>query len=164
MTGFDGALRELIQSPKVARMAEYTQHGDTSCLLHCVAVAVYSQRLGRALGLRLREEALARGALLHDYFLYDWHHSGRPGLVHAFGHPYFALENARRDFALSAVEENIIVRHMFPMVPIPPRYKEGWLVTAVDKALSVYETFKKNAYGPLRRTYLGARENSGVAL
>ena len=32
---------------------------------------------------------------------------------------------------------NIIERHMFPLNIIPPRYKEGWVVTYVDKKVSV---------------------------
>ena len=33
--------------------------------------------------------------------------------------------------------ENIIKRHMFPLNIIPPRYKEGWVVTYVDKKVSL---------------------------
>ena len=31
---------------------------------------------------------------------------------------------------------NIIERHMFPLNIIPPKYKEGWVVTYVDKKVS----------------------------
>ena len=32
--------------------------------------------------------------------------------------------------------ENSIVRHMFPLNIIPPKYKEGWVITYADKVLS----------------------------
>ena len=38
--------------------------------------------------------------------------------------------------------ENIILRHMFPLNKIPPKYLEGWLVTFADKAVS-FEVFKE---------------------
>ena len=43
-------------------MEQFVQHGNTSCLLHCVAVAHVSFAIARALHLRVREEALSRGA------------------------------------------------------------------------------------------------------
>jgi uncharacterized protein len=32
---------------------------------------------------------------------------------------------------------NIILRHMFPLNIVPPRYIEGWVVTYVDKKVSM---------------------------
>ena len=64
------------------------QHGTTTVMRHCVNVAAASQRLARVLRLRVDKQALIRGALLHDYFLYDWHDPSRKreGL-HGFVHP-----------------------------------------------------------------------------
>ena len=33
--------------------------------------------------------------------------------------------------------ENAILRHMFPLNIIPPRYKEAWIVSVVDKLVSL---------------------------
>ena len=42
-------VRDLLEHPKVGLMREYIQHGDTTCLEHCVNVDVYKrQRAGRA--------------------------------------------------------------------------------------------------------------------
>lgn len=138
--------RQLLQSSLIAKSHEHIQHGGTSCLSHSIAVAWYSLRLARFLRLRVSEEELLRGALLHDYFLYDWHlpHGFR---FHGFRHPFIALENAKQCCSLSKKEENIIERHMFPLVPLPPLCREAVLVCTVDKACSLFETF----HGEYRR-------------
>ena len=126
--------------------AGYIQHGETSCMRHMIAVAYYSYRLVKRLGIRCRTDELIRGALLHDYFLYDWHTKRSNGRLHGFTHPGTALENASRDFALTGRERNIIKRHMFPLTPVPPATVEGWVVCLVDKACSVYEVFAARPY------------------
>ena len=55
-------IRSFATRPEVRRMEQFVQHGNTSCLLHCVAVAHVSFAIARALHLRVREEALSRGA------------------------------------------------------------------------------------------------------
>ena len=128
----------------------YIQHGDTSCLLHSVAVAYYSMRISEKLGIRVDKSALIRGALLHDYFLYDWHDKKPERRIHGFTHPKKAFCNAERDFELSQLEGDIIKRHMFPLTPIPPKYRESVIVCFVDKICSLYETYVKNTYINLR--------------
>ena len=41
--------------------------------------------------------SLVRGALLHDYFLYDWHQPHKEYGLHGFTHPSTALRNAVQD-------------------------------------------------------------------
>lgn len=120
---------------------EFIQHGSVTVYAHCMAVAVQSVNLARKMHLKVDLESLVRGALLHDYFLYDWHDNpdGRHN-VHGFTHPYTALKNAREDFDLTKKECDIIVHHMFPLVPIPPRSKEAWLVCLADKICATKET------------------------
>ena len=99
--------------------------------------------------IRVHEKELIRGALLHDYFLYDWHQKYKPTRnvgLHGRIHPKIALFNARKDFNVNYLEADIIERHMFPLTFMPPRYRESLIVCLVDKACSVYETFTKNAY------------------
>ena len=88
-------------------------------------------------------DSLIRGALLHDYFLYDWHKN--TGIkLHGFTHPKKALINARKDFQLTSREENIILRHMFPLTVIPPLFLESWIVCTADKLCAIKETFRIN--------------------
>ena len=49
------------------------------------------------------------------------------------------MENAYKFFPdlMNDRIANIIERHMFPLNIIPPKYKEGWVVTYADKRLSM---------------------------
>ena len=127
------------------------QHGDTSVLLHCLAVAYFSLKLVRLLRLRCDKKSLVRGALLHDYFLYDWHKPDPSQKLHGFHHPRRALCNAQSDVSLNQTEADIIVHHMFPLTPAPPRSREALVVCMVDKGCGLYETFRRNTYPGLRR-------------
>ncbi len=49
-------------------------------------------------------------------------------------------KNARNDFELTRVEEDIISRHMFPLTLRPPMCKEAWIVCAADKYCALRET------------------------
>lgn len=59
--------------PDVQRMREYIQHGSVTTYQHCKNVALVSFWLNRRLHLHADETSLAVGALLHDFYLYDWH-------------------------------------------------------------------------------------------
>jgi uncharacterized protein len=143
--------RPVVASAHVAEMDSFVQHGSTSTLAHCVAVAWYAVRLDDALHLGCDRDALVRGGLLHDYYLYDWHdHEHCPTRWHGFVHPRLALANAERDFVLDDTERDLIAHHMFPLTPVPPRHREGWVVCLVDKACSLRETF--GSYSPAVRS------------
>ncbi|WP_072685779.1 HD domain-containing protein [Holdemania sp. Marseille-P2844] len=135
-----------LNTEKVQSMRGYLQHGDTTTLDHAIAVAYYSLMLDRKWNLNCDKSSLVRGALLHDYFLYDWHQPHKEYGLHGFTHPFTALRNAVQDFNLNAVERNIIARHMFPLVPIPPRYRESMIVCLADKFCSLNETFSSQRY------------------
>ncbi|MBS7158466.1 MAG: HD domain-containing protein [Collinsella sp.] len=119
------------------------QHGDVSVYEHVVSVARASAAAGASLermGVRVDRPSLIRGALLHDYFLYDWHDPDPSHRLHGFTHPAAALARALEDFELTERERNIIARHMFPLVPIPPTCREAWIVCMADKACALHET------------------------
>ena len=134
---------DILSSDGMRREEGYVQHGTTSVLDHSLAVTRTSLRLASVLaaaGMGIDTRALVRGALLHDYFDYDWHlpHTAKPH--HAFLHPTYAAENARADFGVSGRCEECIRRHMFPLVPIPPLHAEAWVVCLADKAVASRET------------------------
>jgi len=93
--------------------------------------------------IRLEPKSLVRGALLHDYFLYDWHEKDASHKWHGFHHAKKACENAARDIPdLNEIEKDMIKCHMFPLNIVPPKYMEGWILCCADKICSGAETVK----------------------
>lgn len=84
----------IIENEKVKRMDKYIQHGTTSTLEHCIAVAYVSFAMAKKLNIHCDYNSLIRGALLHDYFLYDWHVSDDTPKGTDSATPRKALENA----------------------------------------------------------------------
>ncbi len=126
----------------VQRMKAFKQHGRITTYDHCERVARTSFWLNRRLHLRSDEQALVRGAMLHDLFLYDWHaEDGGTHKLHGFTHPNTALNNARKHFTLGKKEENIIASHMWPLtLRRIPTCREAVIVCVADKICSTQET------------------------
>lgn len=131
--------KDVLESDEYAVLDTYVQHGNINCLQHSVGVAVFSLAFVRRFGIRCDERALVRGALLHDYFLYDWHEKKVMHTWHGFTHARAALRNASRDFLLTKKEKEIIRAHMWPLNPVPPKVREAWVVTLIDKYCSALE-------------------------
>ncbi|HOA33780.1 MAG: HD domain-containing protein [Clostridiales bacterium] len=112
-------------------MSVYPQHGDINRVQHILSVAYLSYVLAKKYNARVKE--VCRGAILHDLFYYDWHVGEKGHRLHGYRHPGFALKNARALTVLNKIEEDIIKRHMWPLTPTPPRYKESYIVTLADK-------------------------------
>lgn len=129
----------ILYSDGIQQQKQYMQHGNVSVYTHCVNVAYMSLILAKYLHLNVNRCAVVRGALLHDYFLYDWHVPGEIRRWHGFTHAKLALKNAIRDFKLTDKEKDIIEKHMFPMNPALPKYKESILVGVADKLCAVFE-------------------------
>lgn len=139
----DRAARQLARAGRLDLTHEFIQHGDVTVYAHVTSVAraslSFAEFLGRV-GVSVDRASLLRGALLHDYFLYDWHDPDPSHRLHGFRHPFFALARAEEDFELTPRERNIIVRHMFPLVPVPPTCREAWIVCLADKWCALRET------------------------
>lgn len=137
---FFAIVEEVCAESQFPESKKFIQHGETTVYAHSLAVAYFSYWVAQRYHVKVREKELIRGALLHDYFLYDWHEKRAGHRFHGFTHPGAALKNASQEFALSPVEKDIIRKHMFPLTPIPPRYRETVLVCMADKICSTYET------------------------
>lgn len=135
---------DILSSDNFRKTSKHLQHGNVSVKQHCLDVARNSVALNRKFRLGCEEKELVRGALLHDYFLYDWHDADCEDCVswHGFFHPGIALKNALKEYRLTTKEQDIIKKHMWPMTFVPPKYKEGWVVTLVDKYCSTLETLR----------------------
>ena len=137
---------DILTHPKF--IAQNAYHHHTSNLFeHALHVAYISYRV--AVKFKLDTKTIIRGALLHDFFLYDWHIEGRRikkrGFKkHGFTHAKIAYQNASKYFNINPKEKDIILKHMFPLNIKPPRYKESWLVNLVDSYVTFKEYFKKH--------------------
>jgi len=136
---FNDLVNNVKHTGRMQEMKNYIQHGRITTYHHCYSVAEMSYRLKEVFHISVNEEEMIRGAMLHDYFLYDWHHYDGP--LHGFYHPVAALANANRDYRLSRREQNIIESHMWPLtITKLPRSREAWIVSVADKIVSAKET------------------------
>lgn len=137
------AAEDILQSDNFQSTKEHIQHGNMTVNSHCMNVARYSLALSEKLHIPCQRDELIRGALLHDYFLYDWHSKEHVQLyrLHGFFHPGVALKNASKEYNLTPREQDIIKKHMWPLTVVPPMCREAWIVSAADKWCSLLETF-----------------------
>ena len=126
----------LIDTARVQRLGEITHHYHSTRLEHSINVSYTSYKLAKRLGWDAK--STARGGLLHDLFYYDWRDT-KFNKSHAWIHPRIAVRNAQKVTTLNKIEKDIIVKHMFGATVAPPRHKESWIVTCVDKYWAVRE-------------------------
>ena len=132
-------VKDLLDSDVVNEMKKYRHHYSTTCFQHSLNVSYYNYLVCRKLGLDAR--SAARAGLLHDLFLYDWRTRERqPGeKPHGFTHPQTALENAKAHFNVDKREEDMIVKHMWPLTVKLPKYAESYVIVAIDKYSAMLE-------------------------
>lgn len=135
---------DILDSENFKKTKEHIQHGSMTVNSHCTDVAKYSLAISRSLRIPCCQRELVRGALLHDYFLYDWHDKPDQSRkkLHGFYHPGIALKNASMEYKLTNREIDIIKKHMWPLTVVPPQCREAWIVTAADKYCSLLETLR----------------------
>lgn len=125
----------------VCSMDEYIQHGTTTTLQHCLSVVSASCAIAKGLHLHVNYETLTVGALLHDFYLYDWHSHQSEGALHGFAHPQIACQNAAMRFQINPEIQHIIRTHMWPLtLRLIPRSREAIIVCLADKYCSTLET------------------------
>lgn len=156
---------DIMQSDNFKSTRNYVQHGTIPVRRHCLDVAQHSLAINRKLGIHCQEKDLVRGALLHDYFLYDWHDKNRENYqsLHGFYHPGIALKNAKKEYKLTPREQDIIKKHMWPLTVVPPLCREAWVVSMADKYCSILETLRIRKGTADRKAHLKKKdEESGV--
>ena len=134
--------KEILESENMQKEKSFMQHGNISVFDHSVAVAVECLKISHKLGIPVDQKALIRGALLHDYFLYDWHESDKSHRLHGFTHAKKALINAEKEYELNDIEKNMIYCHMFPLNLRIPKYRESVILTIADKIVATKETLE----------------------
>lgn len=134
----------LNEKTEFKKLRNYRHHNNTSTYHHSIGVAYFSVWLMRCFKIKCDTKTMIYGALLHDYYLYNHNENETP--FHWFRHPKISVENAKRDWEINKIQENIIKRHMFPLTLVPPRYRESVIVSVADKLCAVYEFFTTNPY------------------
>ncbi len=89
--------REILEHDHMAIERVCYQHGVVTTFAHSIRVACLTVWIADRLHLwhRVDLHSLIRAALLHDYFLYDWHaHDGGRHRMHGFTHGGTAMRNA----------------------------------------------------------------------
>ncbi len=143
---FWGTFLAMREDPEILKLQQYPNHRISNLYDHSSRVALCAYDLSRRFHIKVDGAALARGAMLHDYYLYHAQSykkiTYRP---HLLGHPQTALSNAKEHFELTKKEENIIESHMWPMTPTRiPKSKEAFLVQLADKFCAFGEGVMKN--------------------
>ena len=131
---------DILASGGMRAERRFMQHGSVSTYDHSIAVTKACLYISDLLHIKTNKRSLVRGALLHDYYLYDWHkpHDGHD--LHAFSHAGQALKNAQCDFKLNKIERDMIAHHMFPLNISPPKCRESVILCVADKICAARET------------------------
>ena len=132
--------KEILESPNMMKEQELYQHGIVTVYDHSLKVARCCLKLVDMFNINVDKSSLVRGALLHDYFLYDWHNKDDGShRLHGFSHAKTALKNAEKEYKLNRKERNMILSHMFPLNLVLPKYKESIVLTIADKLCATAE-------------------------
>lgn len=135
---------DILKSDVFQEMQNFSHHKHMSTMEHSINVAESSLAYVNRYNIKCNKRALVVGCLLHDLFLYDYHAKGnRWAKWHAFTHPKIALQNAEMHFNLSALEKEIIKKHMWPTTIVPPTKKEVWIIVWEDKVCAVKELTRR---------------------
>lgn len=143
---YDEYLDDLMHDPYILRMKCFVHHHKFKTYDHVVKVATKAYELAQKFHGDFDMKSLLRGAMLHDYYLYNWRDRELWHYHHIKKHPKIAYVNACRDFDdLNAKEKDIILHHMWPHPFFSfPRCREGWIVVLADKIISVKEYLTKS--------------------
>ncbi len=137
------------RNAKVQEMKDYIQHGNVSVYDHVNAVAHTAYTLAHALKINVDETVLVEGALLHDFFGYDWHNDKVKRKLfdmHGFTHARRAKERAVKHFHINKETQHVIESHMWPLtLRSLPRSREAIIVCIADKIVSAKETLFKRS-------------------
>ncbi len=141
LTYFKDVSLPIIQNEHYQSMKQFMQHASISTYEHSICVAYYSYYLMKKLRISCSAKSVIVGALLHDFYLYDWHHKQESHKWHGFHHPKKAKHNATQHYAINETEQHIIEAHMWPLTMRHfPSSKEAIIVNVVDKYVSLMES------------------------
>lgn len=136
---FNSLIEDIKNNNKFNKLNDELHHGITR-YEHSMRVARWTYKICNWFKMKNKDE-VTRAALLHDFYINDDLKSENSALKLG-EHPSMALINSTKYFELNNIQKDIIKSHMFPCTITMPKYKESWLVSGVDKAVSTYEMFR----------------------
>lgn len=134
-------VKDVLNNSEFQKRKNYAHHGDITVYEHSLKVSYLAYKISQKMK-NVKTTDIAIGGLLHDFYYNPWpeDHVKRKFLeMHCFVHASEALQNSKEYFSdfLDDVVEDIIKKHMFPLNIVPPKYKEAWLISLVDKIVSL---------------------------
>lgn len=132
---FNNIISDILKNKEFIDL-KYEIHHGISRLDHSLNVARLTYKMCKRLHVKNYEE-ITRAALLHDFFRTE----DVPDKCF-LNHPLKAVENSKKNFDISRIQENIIAAHMFPVTKTIPLHVGSWIVSGADKAVAVYECTK----------------------
>lgn len=136
-------VKDILDNTEFNKLKNIEHHG-ISRFDHSLRVSYYSYKLAKTL--RLDYYDVARGGLLHDFFLSDEDRTTKDRFISTFNHPKKAVKKAKEEFNINSKQEDMIVSHMFPVNLTIPKYAESWTVNVVDKTVGSFEFLIKFRY------------------
>ena len=137
-------VQDILENKQYKQLGYCTHHTHLTRLVHCIHVSYSCYLKAKKIKYAYIRE-LVRGALLHDFFLYDYRTEKgiKKHWLHGLFHPKASLIEAERQFKLNDIERNLILTHMFPLSFHIPRTRASWLVIFYDKYWAIKEKFSK---------------------
>lgn len=143
--------QSFLNNEKILRMKEIPMHRGSNCYEHCFKVA--KKAIKKAVHRKNVDlEVVLVGAILHDYYLYDWRSDRSKLKKHGRNHPEVAIKNAIKDFDISEEVKKVIKTHMWPInIKAYPNTKEARIVSISDKAVTIGESLTSKKYKQKKR-------------
>ena len=140
--------QSFLNDEKILRMKEFSMHRGSNCYEHTFKVvkrAIHHVEISSKKN--INPEVVLVGAILHDYYLYDWRVDRSKLKGHAKHHVQIALENACKDFDISKEVKEVIGTHMWPInIKNYPKSREAKIVSINDKMVALCEAFTSKRY------------------
>jgi uncharacterized protein len=136
---FDKYAQDILENTLFLQTKNAFSHGAVTIYDHSIAVAEMAFALIEN-NPTIDKKCVVRAALLHDFFLYEWHIWGWRYVRHGWVHPAIAAKKAREVFGISDKEYSCIRNHMWPWTLFHfPKSREGWVISLADKVVSFKE-------------------------
>jgi len=137
-------VKDIVLHPEFQKQKNIRHHKG-NVYHHSLIVGFLSYKITKKIGKDYL--SAARGGVLHDFFLYDWQLDDDAktiikGFKHLTSHSKKAVNMANSFFKLNRKEEDIILKHMFPLTIWPPIFIESLIVSIIDTYVAILEFIK----------------------